>query len=109
MTSTLTVAARTATATEFTHHAVRWPDGNNPLPPPRTWDYANKYAATVHARAYANDLALCTCSNGHTCRLVSTVHRVADDGTVSPSYVCPVVGCGFHEFVRLVGWTKSIP
>lgn len=27
---------------------------------------------------------------------------VAHDGTVSPSVVCD---CGFHEFIRLEGWT----
>jgi hypothetical protein len=29
---------------------------------------------------------------------------VADDGTVSPSYVCPFPPCTFHLFVRLDGW-----
>lgn len=31
-------------------------------------------------------------------------HRVAADGVVSPSVVCPYAPCGFHEFVMLVGW-----
>lgn len=34
-------------------------------------------------------------------------HDIADDGTVSPSLVCPHVkhdACGFHEFVKLEGW-----
>lgn len=31
-------------------------------------------------------------------------HQIADDGTVSPSVVC-ALDCGFHEFVRLEGWT----
>jgi hypothetical protein len=32
------------------------------------------------------------------------VHTVADDGTVSPSLVCPFAPCTFHEFVKLEGW-----
>lgn len=31
-------------------------------------------------------------------------HTVADDGTVTPSLVCSVTGCKFHEFVKLDGW-----
>lgn len=31
-------------------------------------------------------------------------HAIADDGTVSPSLVCPVE-CGWHVSGRLVGWT----
>ena len=32
------------------------------------------------------------------------VHSISDDGTVSPSYVCPGPPCTFHQFVRLEGW-----
>lgn len=31
-------------------------------------------------------------------------HRIAPDGTITPSLVCPVE-CGWHVFARLVGWT----
>lgn len=31
-------------------------------------------------------------------------HTILDDGTVQPSVVCPVDGCGFHEFVKLKDW-----
>lgn len=31
-------------------------------------------------------------------------HAIADDGTVTPSVVCPIEGCGFHEWVKLEGW-----
>jgi hypothetical protein len=34
-------------------------------------------------------------------------HSIAQDGTVSPSVVCPVEKCGFHEFIRLEGWMGS--
>lgn len=31
-------------------------------------------------------------------------HTIADDGTVSPSLVCPAKACDFHEHVRLMDW-----
>ena len=31
-------------------------------------------------------------------------HAIAEDGTVSPSFVCVTPGCTFHEYIRLVGW-----
>lgn len=43
------------------------------------------------------------CRNGHRASLVD--HDIAPDGMVRPSVVCPVEGCGFHEHVRLAGWT----
>ena len=43
-----------------------------------------------------------TCTNGHTATL--TDHTIAEDGTVSPSLVCPYEGCEFHEYVKLEGW-----
>lgn len=46
--------------------------------------------------------ASATCVNGHTCTL--TEHEIADDGTVTPSLVCPYEGCTWHEFVKLEGW-----
>lgn len=30
-------------------------------------------------------------------------HTISADGSLSPSLVCPH-GCGWHVFVRLVGW-----
>lgn len=53
-------------------------------------------------KAWNGKTALVTCSNGHTATLSD--HVIADDGTVSPSLVCPYAGCDFHEFVRLDGW-----
>lgn len=43
------------------------------------------------------------CPNGHEGVLLD--HDIAEDGRVSPSVVCPWEGCGFHEHVRLVGWS----
>lgn len=36
--------------------------------------------------------------------VLGKLHVVAADGTVSPSLVCPIAGCTFHEYVRLEGW-----
>lgn len=89
----------------FARADQRIPD-NGILPPPLTWDYAPRVlrADGSYVCQSDRDIALCTCGNGHTCRLVSTVHAVTADGTVSPSYVCPATGCSFHQFVRLVDW-----
>jgi len=76
-----------ARATVFTGPAGRCP--------PLTWT-----ALTPPAR-----WALLSCVNGHECCLSSDLHQVAADGTVTPSAVCPVTGCGWHEFIRLLGWT----
>ena len=43
------------------------------------------------------------CAKGHVAFLDSG-HAIADDGTVTPSLVCPEDGCDFHEFVKLEGW-----
>ncbi len=45
-----------------------------------------------------------TCPNGHVGEL--TDHTIAKDGTVSPSVVCPRGGCGFHDYIRLIGWRQ---
>ena len=70
-------------------------------PTPLTW---RKVHPGPPGSRFARDIALCTCRNGHTCLLSGDVHAVAADGTVTPSYVCPVDGCGFHEWVQLVEW-----
>lgn len=44
------------------------------------------------------------CAFGHVLRVSGTIHRVAADGTVSPSFVCSVPGCSWHVYVRLDGW-----
>jgi hypothetical protein len=72
-------------------------------PPSLSWDYLDPCGPC------RGNLALITCPSGHVTRLVSSVHRVENDGTVHPSYVCTVRGCGFHVFIRLVGWTPDRP
>jgi hypothetical protein len=69
--------------------------------PPLSWDYAKRIRRKP---PWDKDLALTTCGSGHTLRMVSDVHTIAADGTVTPSYVCVATGCTFHEMVRLVGW-----
>ena len=31
-------------------------------------------------------------------------HEIADDGKVTPSLVCQINGCGFHDYVILDQW-----
>ena len=40
-------------------------------------------------------------SNGH--RSGIKTHRISEDGIVTPFVVCDQ-GCGFHEYIKLVGW-----
>jgi hypothetical protein len=56
-------------------------------------------------KAFKEDIAFCTCPNGHEQTLSGKVHTVDTDGRVMPSYVCPRDGCGFHDHIVLDGWT----
>ena len=40
---------------------------------------------------------------GRSCSLSS--HEIAQDGTVTPSLVCPLDDCDFHKFAKLEDWT----
>lgn len=71
---------------------------------PLTWDYAKRLRRKM---PYERDMAMTTCGNGHTLRMSADVHTIAPDGTVTPSYVCTVTGCTFHEWVRLIGWDPA--
>jgi hypothetical protein len=46
------------------------------------------------------------CPNGHLGML--SAHQIAADGTVSLSVLCvhPPEGCGFHDYIKLLGWTQ---
>ena len=76
-------------------------------PKPSTWDYVtHKQGALRSDGKPFPTVALCTCPNGHTCGLSREVHSIENDsGRLSPSYVCPVAGCGFHDLVGLTGWS----
>lgn len=59
-----------------------------------------------HAHLRADGSRVCItayCGRGHGMELSPRVHRIASDGAVSPSLVCP--RCNWHVFVRLDGWT----
>lgn len=56
----------------------------------------------VHASTRDRFKATLVCSRGH--KMTLRGHEIAADGTASPSVVCPVSGCDFHEFIRLDGW-----
>lgn len=84
---------------DFARGSQSQQDGH--VPTALTWDFAKRLREVKDTMA---DLALCTCRNRHTTRMSGSIHSIAADGTVTPSYVCPVAGCTFHDFVRLVGW-----
>lgn len=88
----------------FTRGSQKHAGGGQPAP--LTWDYATRFFKPGGGSwaGCGQDLALCTCSNGHTLRMSATVHSIAPDGEVTPSYVCTVEGCSFHRWVRFEGW-----
>lgn len=51
---------------------------------------------------------LVVCQNGHVSslgrNLRAGIHHVADDGTLSPSYICPYENCGCHDWLKIEGW-----
>jgi hypothetical protein len=66
-----------------------------------TW----KHSAEPYAGSF-QVLAVITCPGcKHEWILSGKVHKVMADGSVAPSVVCPLEGCGFHEFVTLKDWT----
>lgn len=71
-------------------------------PAPLTWDYVIRPSRKL---PWELDIALSTCGNGHTCRMVSNVHTVAADGTITPSYQCPC--CSFHVMAKFEGWDPN--
>lgn len=65
-------------------------------PSPMQW-------AACHPSTRKRYKATMTCSNGHVLTLRG--HVIEQDGTVSPSVICPKKGCSFHAYVRLANWT----
>jgi hypothetical protein len=57
-----------------------------------------------YAHIYADTLAFITCPEGHTRRVSSKIHRIAVDGTLSPSWDCDPGKCPFHVFLVLNDW-----
>lgn len=82
-------------------HAMEVRGRMTEAPPPSTWDYLDPWSGGKR------DLAMVTCPNDHTTRLTAAVHAIDHEGRVSPSYVCTVSGCGFHDHVVLEGWNND--
>lgn len=64
---------------------------------PLTWDYW-QWGTGPFVKT-----AVVTCGFGHTGTANPKIHRIAPDGMLSPSWVCPFK-CPWHEFARLDGW-----
>lgn len=50
-------------------------------------------------------MAQILCPFGHNITLLADNHVIRDNGEVTPSVVCKVNGCTFHDFIQLDGWT----
>lgn len=48
--------------------------------------------------------ATLVCPNGHYGLLDIDQHQIAEDGTVTPSCICPIEDCAFHDWVKLAPW-----
>lgn len=49
--------------------------------------------------------AIFICPNGH--ELDLRKYEILSNGSVHPSVLCPIVGCGFNEFICLDGWMAN--
>jgi hypothetical protein len=57
---------------------------------------------------FANGLvAIVCCPSCGASSMVGRAHRVANNGEVSPSFVCPHPPCTFHEWITLADWPKT--
>lgn len=65
------------------------------------------WAAHCERKGIANTYwAEVACPSCGRIALLGSNHVVADDGTVSPSDVCPFPPCAFHEMIRLDDWAR---
>lgn len=69
--------------------------------PPLSWDY------WLWGTGPFIKTALVSCDQGHVGTASPQIHSIADDGMLSPSWVCPHKGCTWHVFARLVGWGET--
>lgn len=80
---------------------IRSEDSNLPGPKP-SWFLLE----LVLAETGGADVELVVrCGNGHDA--VVKTHQVAPDGTVTPSLLCPVHGCGWDGQAKLDQWTAG--
>lgn len=71
---------------------------------PGTWfTYPRSSLGNVKHPRHGHVAVVCPICHG-TLTLSHAIHDVADDGTVSPSFVCTKPGCSFHTYIRLAGW-----
>lgn len=88
--------------TEMTYLEIA-PTVETEYPPTLSWSPAEVRIPT--GKTYE---AIVTCSVGHSSLLgASSGHTIADDGTVTPSVLCPVAACGWHEHIRLASWSPE--
>lgn len=66
-------------------------------PEPLTWHLE-------HGNVPGTMLPVMVCDQGHESTI--RTHSVGAGGIVRPSSVCPVDGCGFHQWVKLEGWDR---
>lgn len=67
---------------------------------PLMWEYDE---GTMGSRKIINIFLSCAHVELHLGRL--NAHHIAADGTVSPSVLFQP--CGWHEFVKLIGWNQG--
>lgn len=68
---------------------------------------SGEYRRTVGVLAGKGFSAIVRCPGCGKTSSLGPLHTVADDGTVTPSFVCPHAPCPFHEWVRLLDWTTT--
>lgn len=89
----------------FEHHVTIVDNKIDHQPPNMTWD---RLAVGTHPNDI-NNLAIVTCGNGHMSKIIGNVHKIADDGIVSPQFFCPEDKCTFRAEIQLLDWKLPAP
>lgn len=76
---------------------ARWEAGGGPTPA--------LHWVPCHPATAARFKATAVCNRGHVLTLKQ--HAVNAQGAVWPSVVCPALGCEFHRYIRLDGWSDG--
>lgn len=72
--------------------------------PPGTWFVFKRSKLHEHMHIKHGHVALVCPDCRGALTISSKVHAIAEDGIVSPSFVCTRPGCSFHTFIRLADW-----